>query len=121
MQQIAAADQLLVWDAVGEWCRTLKLEPIRAIGALHTLVTANIRQPVNVRAAWVGPITPRAFAAFCSLAWVWMRTRPRAVLVVEELADVTSPGKAPAAWGEIVRKHRKTGATVYALTQRPAE
>jgi hypothetical protein len=40
---------------------------------------------------------------------------------VEELADVTSPGKAPVYWGEIVRKGLRYGPQIYALTQRPSE
>jgi hypothetical protein len=60
------------------------------------------------------------FDAFCRLAWVWVRVAP-GVLVIEELADVTSPGKAPPAWGEIVRKGLRYGPHIYALTQRPAE
>ena len=61
------------------------------------------------------------FPVFCRLAWAWGRGGPGRKLVVEELADVTTPGKAPAEWGEIVRKGRKHGLDVYALTQRPAE
>lgn len=55
------------------------------------------------------------------MAWVWMRAHKGGVLVVEELADVTAPGKAPPEWGEIARKHRHHEGAVYALTQRPAE
>lgn len=42
-------------------------------------------------------------------------------IVAEELADVTSPGKAPAAWGNICRKILGFGCNVYAVSQRPAE
>ena len=51
---------------------------------------------------------------------VWMKAAPGS-LVVEELADVTSPGKAPEGWGELIRKGRHYGGSIYALTQRPAE
>jgi len=72
------------------------------------------------RLAFVVPCTPENFAAFCRLAWVFVRA-DLGTLVVEELADVTSPGKAPTYWGEIIRKGLRFGPDVYALTQRPSE
>lgn len=44
-----------------------------------------------------------------------------ATTVAEELADVTTPGKAPEGWGDLLRKGRAYGLKVYGLTQRPAE
>jgi hypothetical protein len=63
---------------------------------------------------------PREFDAFCRLAWVWIRAA-RGALVIEELASVTTPGKAPPAWGDIVRAGLRYGPSLYALTQRPSE
>jgi hypothetical protein len=51
----------------------------------------------------------------CMMAWGW------ATVVAEELADVTTAGKAPQGWGDICRKGRAIGLKVYGLTQRPAE
>lgn len=42
-------------------------------------------------------------------------------IVAEELADVTSPAKAPEGWGMLIRRCRKYGGDVYGITQRPAE
>ena len=42
-------------------------------------------------------------------------------VVAEELADVTHPGKAPPAWGIILRRGRDRGMHVLAITQRPSE
>lgn len=55
------------------------------------------------------------FWARCAFAW------GNCVAVAEELADVTTPGKAPMGWGWVVRKGRKRRMEVYAITQRPAE
>jgi hypothetical protein len=119
----------MVWDSVGEWSRKRIVTPVSSMQELHAFVIAN----GSGRVGYVGPIelvVPMGngnsrriplFPIFCRLAWVWMRCRRGRVLVVEELADVTSPGKAPAAWGEIVRKGRHEGGSIYALTQRPAE
>lgn len=55
------------------------------------------------------------FFCKCMMAWGW------ATVVAEELADVTTPSKAPEGWGDVVRKGRAIGLKVYGLTQRPAE
>ena len=119
MQQCARDARLLVWDALGEWCRRAHLTNTARLSELANMVARSGSAP-RFRVAYTGPVTREHFATFCAIAWAWLRARP-GTLVVEELADVTSPGKAPTEWGEIVRKGRHTGAQVYALTQRPAE
>lgn len=129
MQQIRASDEVLVWDAVGEWSRTGSFAGVMTMRALHAIIVGNLQTGSHSRLAYRGPLAIAdaagrpvpLFPIFCRLAWVWMRCARGRVLVVEELADVTSPGKAPAAWGEIVRKGRHEGGRIYALTQRPAE
>lgn len=41
--------------------------------------------------------------------------------VAEELADVTTPSKAPGNWGVLLRRGLKRGITIYAISQRWAE
>jgi DNA helicase HerA-like ATPase len=120
-EQAASAPRLLVWDALGEWNRELRIKSV-SLRELSGLIRDELRDGAGgkFRASFTGPITRENFCAFCGLAWVWLRIVP-GVLVVEELADVTSPGKAPAAWGDIVRKGRHFGADIFAITQRPAE
>ncbi|MGC3976451.1 MAG: hypothetical protein QM771_19020 [Nitrospira sp.] len=38
--------------------------------------------------------------------------------IAEELADVSTPGKAPLHWGILVRRGLKRGITIYAISQR---
>lgn len=122
MQQIAAPDPLLVWDSADEWWRKMDLAPVRSLDMLRQLIIGRLQGNLeSFRVAYTGPVSAKHFAVFCGLAWVWLRATG-GVLVVEELADVTSPGKAPRGWGEIVRKHRHArGSRTFALTQAPAE
>lgn len=127
-QQVRGARRLLVWDAVKEWSRAGLVAPAWTLEDLGRLVVADIRRPGEFRVGYVGPLFKidecgrrvSYFPIFCAIAWPWMRRKP-GTLVVEELADVTHPGKAPPGWGEIVREGRHSGSNVYALTQRPAE
>ncbi len=113
--------RLLVWDSKAEFARDY-----RCSGSSDPTVLRSVALSTRpVRFAFTAPVTAANFDLFCRLAWVWIRVNANArhsiALVVEELADVTSPGKAPAAWGEIVRKSMELHPRVYALTQRPAE
>lgn len=117
VHQVARESRLLVWDAKGEWSRH-GCRAITTPAELRELVAAN--PPAIERVAYARPCTAHEFDFFCRLAWVWVR-QARGALVVEELADVTHPGKAPTAWGEILRKGLAYGPRIFAVTQRPSE
>lgn len=109
--------RLLVWDSADEWSWRFRCQRIETVFALAQAVKPGAPP---ARIAFCVPATPENFAAFCRLAWVYIRA-DIGDLVVEELADVTSPGKAPTFWGEIIRKGLRYGPSIYALTQRPSE
>ncbi len=113
-ERVRHARRLLVWDSVGEWADRFGCERVTSI---HELARGIFRR---ARIAFDVPASQENFAAFCRLAWIFIRAR-QGTLVVEELADVTSPGKAPVYWGEVVRKGLRYGPEIYALTQRPSE
>jgi len=134
IQRCHRATRLLVWDSDQEWSKRGLLEPVYTIDELKQRLVEDIRRPGRLRLGYAGPIKltlaarpPAAakvvplFPVFCRLAWTWIRSAPGKTVVVEELADVTTTGKAPDEWGQIVRKSRKHGADVYGLAQRPAE
>ncbi len=104
-----------------EFGSTYRCRPVTDPRALYEIALS----PTPGRWAYQRPIDRVEFDAFCRFAWVWLRANAaaghRCALVVEELADVTPPGKAPPAWGEIVRKSMRFEPSIYALTQRPAE
>lgn len=119
-QQCEGADRLLVWDSVHEWSRDHLVRPVRTLTQLHKLIVADVACPGEFRIGYTGPVNDKTFHTFCKLAFVWMKAGA-GILVVEELADVSNPAKAPEGWGDVVRKGRHYGGYIYALTQRPAE
>lgn len=122
MREIPTGADLLVWDAKLEWVKKMRLTPVYTLADLHARIIANLKTGASFRVSYLGPVDRDHFATFCKLAWVWLRAKKRRWLVVEELADVTNPGKAPQAWGEILRKSRDPyQANVIGLTQRPTE
>lgn len=113
-QQVARARRLLVWDLLGEWSSRYRCARVATFDEL----VARIEQPA--RLAFHRPGMVEDFETFCRLAFCWLRLAPGA-LVIEETATVTHAGKAPPAWGDVVRMSLRYGVELYALTQRPAE
>lgn len=116
-QDVRASRRLLVWD--GKGIDYGERERCRVITSPHELRTLVLHRG-PMRLSYRVPVTKENFATFCRLAWVWGRFEPGDINV-EEIADVTTPGKAPTEWGEIARKIRAYGTNVYVATQRPQE
>lgn len=118
--QLQRARRLLAWDGKGiDWgprdgCRVIDLAELQRIVADRRMCRAKLRLSVRVE------VTRKNFERFCTLAWIWGRIEPGA-LMVDEIADVTTAAKAPSAWGEIARKGRAFGLNTYVTTQRPQE
>lgn len=71
---------------------------------------------VRIRPTHRRELGVRQFAFACALAW----ERAPCVFVVDELADYVTASSGPDEWLRLVRRGRKQGVTVYALSQRPA-
>lgn len=114
--RVKRARRLVVWDGKGiDWGLRQACE-VATLRELH----ARALEPGPMRLSIRVPVTRENFGLFCRLAWIWGRYKP-GVIVVDEVADVTNPGKAPTEWGEILRKCRSFGTDVYVTTQRPQE
>lgn len=120
-QATRSAERLLIWDIRGEYrnrdefgwpgCQTAQSVP--ELARLVKRAGAG-----KLRLAYWGSLGD--FSAFCRIAYLWTQLWPSCT-IVEELADVTSPSKAPGTWGELIRKGAYYGHHLYAITQRPAE
>ena len=107
--------RLVIWDTNDEYDKIA-----RAVGSMAGLVRA-IAQP-----AFAARYVPRArkdkdlraeFEAWCTIVY----HARESVIVVEELADVTSPSYAPPAWRKLnTRGRHHQGLTLYWCSQSPA-
>lgn len=115
MREVARSSRLMIWDSHRQWY----VHGCQAVRTIPELARAcSTREPAHL--AYIGPVTPQTFDQFCRIALCWSKLASCSI-VVEELADVTTPAKAPPAWGELLRWVGKLGTRVYALTQRPSE
>ncbi|MCL1038035.1 hypothetical protein L2750_12835 [Shewanella submarina] len=106
--------RLLIWDPVDEYGEVANIR-ITSPKELADLLKRYPHGALKVRFVAEGREMFEFWAA-CAFAWC------NACLVAEELADVTTAGKAPPHWGMVIRRGRARGlAPIFALTQRPSE
>lgn len=112
--------RILVWDVKAEY-QGVTYRPKKK---------SDLVQCVSSMAGKPGAIayTPgslKDFDYFCRAAAAWIKTQylagKQCALVIEETADVTTPSKAPEAYGIILRRYLAYGVDIFAITQRPAE
>ena len=111
----ARASRLLVWDPLGEYAdfvkvTTSKLQDVASHAQGERFAVAFYPGP-DVRTY------AEKFSMFCRIAFA----AGKLVLLVEELADVTSPSHAPQSWRQCTKKGRHAGLRIVAATQRPAD
>lgn len=116
LTRTAGVQPLLVWDPDGQWTAMRQAREVTRAELIHLTRTLG---PAG-RLCYVAPPIAAEFDFFCRIAWSWARLAP-STIVVEELADVTNPGKAPAGWGVLIRRGLKYGTNIIATTQSPAE
>lgn len=116
--KIAKAKRVLIWDIEGQYPGTVirtksaLIAHIKKVGGGSAVISY---QPKNLN----------DFDYFCQVAYAWgligEKSGVPTVIVAEETADVTNPGKAPQGWGVLLRRGKKRGLSIYAITQRLSE
>ena len=89
---------------------------VRVMTATDLLSALKAHQSKSLKIAFVAEGI-KAFEFWANCAFQWRNC----VAVAEEIADVTTASKAPPAWGRLIRRGRKYGILICAVTQRPAE
>jgi len=112
-QQIAKDKRVIIWDTDDEY-QSITNNRAATIPELTALMRqAGDKKPMCIRLVCDG--------AYFNLWSAAVFAFGNCTAVAEELADVTTPSKAPAGWGQLVRRGRKRGIKIFAVTQRPSE
>lgn len=113
--QINNAGRLLVFDPDDEYAEVKGITTVFSPKELLAVIKkSGTSGRVKVRYVANGKAQ---FDFICAVAFAW----GNCAFVAEEIADVTSTAKASENWGKVVRRGRKRGIKIYAVTQRPAE
>lgn len=116
-ENIKPFDRQIIWDIEGQYT-----EGTTPVYTKSELVRA-IQKP-NIKISYQ-PSTLEDFNYWARCAFTFAQIGAdlglKTCIVAEEIADVTSPAKAPQWWGMLLRRGRKYGAHIYGVTQRPPE
>lgn len=81
-----------------------------------------IKSGRGFRLGWSGDSSPETFQWWCRVVWAALDGNVNTYLLIEELADVeSSPGKASPPFGQLLRRCRKYGGILHAVSQRGTE
>lgn len=117
-RKVKAAKRVAVWDPEDQWA---KLPGFKKITSKADLFHA-CKHPGAAKLAYVaGGDLREEFNFFSGCAMHWGMFYGPCAVVAEELADVSTPAKAPGDWGKLVRRGLKRGIDIYAISQRWAE
>jgi hypothetical protein len=110
--------RIVAWDPEDQWSQE---SGYRKITTRAELMKA-IQSPGHMRLAFVaGGELKDEFNFWAGAVYYAGRYIAPLVAIAEELADVTTPSKAPGHWGILLRRGLKRGITIYAISQRWAE
>lgn len=115
---IKKSRRVFAWDPEDQWAQ---LPGWRKVTTRAALLEA-MQRPGAQRVAFVaGGDLKGAFDFFCGCVFYAGRYVAPLDCIGEELADVTTPSKAPGNWGILLRRGLKRGISIYAISQRWAE
>lgn len=117
-RMLRASRRAIAWDPEDQWSQ---LPGWRKITTRAALLEA-IQTPGHMRIAFVpGADLKGDFDFVCGCVMHAGRFKGGLDFVPEELADVTTPAKAPGNWGILVRRGLKRGINLYPISQRWSE
>lgn len=118
VKKIKGEKRVIVWDIEAQFCELPGFKKITTRAELF----AAIQRPGPAKLAYVpGPSIAQEFDFWAACVLYWGKWFGGCVAVAEELADVTSPAKAPGNWGILLRRGLKRAITIFAISQRWAE
>lgn len=117
-KSVKGEKRIIAWDPEDQWCRLPGWKRVTTVDELFSYAESsrNYRIGFVARGDFKKSFDSWARAVFLAAEFVGPL-----VAIAEELADVTSPAKAPGHWGALVRKGLKRGIDIYAISQRWAE
>ena len=113
---IESEPRVLAFDPKGEYPAQMEFTKCESRAELLNALQSS---PGDARIAYVSR-GKKEFDFFCACAFTWNRQAP-AVIVCEELAEVTHSGKADGNWGRLVSQGLAFQPTIYATVQRGQE
>lgn len=107
--------RVFAWDPEAQWCEL----PGWQKATTRKELLAAAEKPGRVKLAFVaGGDLAAAFDFWAGCVMYSTRYTEPTHAIAEELADVSTPAKAPKNWGILLRRGLKRGGNIYAISQR---
>lgn len=117
-RETARHRRVFAWDIEDQWARLPGWQRVTSRADLLRLA----QKPGPVKVAFVaGGDLQSEFNFWAGIVQYAGRFVEPCTAIAEELADVSTPAKAPGNWGLLLRRGMKRGITIYAISQRWAE
>lgn len=114
----AKARRVFAWDPEAQWCEL----PGWAKATTRAQLLAAVQRPGPQRIAYVaGGKLAEEFDFWAGCVMYAGRYVAPLDAIAEELADVTTPSKAPGNWGILLRRGLKRGISLWCISQRWSE
>lgn len=117
-KQTARARRVFAWDPEAQWCDLRGFRKVTTRAQL--LAAAQAAGPQRVAYVAGGKLGDE-FDFFAACAYYAGRYVGPLDVIAEELADVTTPSKAPGNWGILLRRGLKRGISIWCISQRWSE
>jgi hypothetical protein len=117
-KQTAKLKRVFAWDPEDQWAA---LPGFKKITRRADLLKAAAAKGPQKLAFVAGGNLQAEFDFFAGCAMYAGRYVEPLDVIAEELADVTTPSKAPGNWGILLRRGLKRGITIWAISQRWSE
>jgi hypothetical protein len=117
-KQTAKLKRIFAWDPEDQWAA---LPGFRKVTRRADLLKATATPGPQKIAYVAGGNLQTEFDFFAGCAMYAGRYVGPLDVIAEELADVTTPSKAPGNWGILLRRGLKRGITIWAISQRWSE
>lgn len=116
--QVKRKKRIIAWDPEDQWSQVAGFKKVTTRAALLEA----IKRPGALKVAYVAGGDLKAEFDFCCGCVMYAGRYVEPLdFIAEELADVTTPSKAPGNWGILLRRGLKRGITIWAISQRWAE
>lgn len=117
-KKVGKARRVWAWDPEAQWCELPGW--VKVTTRKELLAAAKRKGPQRIAYVAGGKLAAE-FDFWCACVMYAGRYVEPLEAISEELADVSTPSKAPDAWGILVRRGLKRGISIYAISQRWAE
>ncbi|NAW57767.1 MULTISPECIES: helicase HerA domain-containing protein [unclassified Vibrio] len=109
--------RVLIWDPDDEYSEIPNIRTVSRASDLVSIIQGGDARVRFVPRSMDSKHLEKCFEFVSLAAFIWANC----LFVAEEIADVTTPSKALNGWGTLLRRGRKRGVKVVAVSQRPAE